>query len=327
MSAWSTVREMARKMRSISPAKSVTKLPRTVKLAGVLAALLSVGGYVPIAIALKGVHTHGGSHPATPAHAAIVGGKPAQPGAFAAVAYIVDLRGNEVGQCTGTVVAPKLILTAGHCAENVKNGLVNKSSGYRVLTGSLDLGTTEPQVSTVLGVLVYEGYARRVDDGDAALLVLSTPTTAPAIALASASNQGDLQAGTPAMVVGWGITHYAQRRSPESLQWAPTAVQGRQWCKRNAWPFYVRSEICTIDPPSYATGACEGDSGGPLLVTGPAGEPVQIGITIHGYGKCSTHHPSVFTRVDLVTSWVHTWIEAYKPPPSPPPASPSPPAS
>jgi secreted trypsin-like serine protease len=293
---------------------------RPVKLAGVLAVLLlSVGIFVPIAIALKAVHTDGGRHPATKAHEAIIGGTPAQAGTFASVAYIEDLRGNKVGQCTGTVVAPKLILTAGHCVVNMKTGVMNKSSGYRVLTGSLDPATAAPQVSTVLGVLVDESFARRVDDGDAALLVLSTPTTAPAITLATASNQEELRAGTQAMIAGWGRTEYKQERPTERLQWADTVVQGRQWCKRNAPPFYVRSEICTIDPPRYATGACEGDSGGPLIATGSAtGEPIQIGIAIHVYGRCSTRHPSVFTRVDEISSWVHTWVEAYKLPPPPP---------
>jgi len=315
-------------MQSISPAKSMRMtFIGPVKLAGVLAVLLSVaGGSVPVAIALEGVHGDGGPHPAMKAHEAIIGGAPARAGTFASLAYIVDVRGSEVGQCTGTVVAPKLILTAGHCAENVKTGIVNKSSGYVVLTGSLDPATIEPQVSTVLGVLVDEAFVRRVDDGDAALLVLSTPTTAPAITLANASDLRDLRAGTPAMMAGWGRTQYGQRRPIERLQWAHTAVQGGRWCKRNAPPFYLRSEICTIDPPRYSTGGCNGDSGGPLLASEPTGgEPIQIGIAIHVYGRCSTRRPTVFTRVDPISSWVHTWIEAYKLPPTPTP-TPSPPA-
>jgi secreted trypsin-like serine protease len=263
------------------------------------------------------------------AHAAVIGGKPAQDGTFASVAYIIDIRGNTGGKCTGTVVAPLLVLTAAHCAENMKTGVLNKPSGYRVVTGSVAMTSAEPQVLMVSSVLVYEGFVRGVDDRDAALLVLSTPTTAPAITLASTSDLGLLQKGSEAMIAGWGRTHYQQSHPTERLQWADTALQAGQWCKRNAPPFYARSEICTITPPSYATGACEGDSGGPLLAQAPGrGEPIQIGITAHGYGRCSTHLPSVYTRVDLISSWVHTWIAAYKLPPTPPPtppASPTPP--
>ena len=76
---------------------------------------------------------------------------------------------------------------------------------------------------------------------------------------------------------------------------------------------------------SYETGACEGDSGGPLLATWPSnGSLVEIGVTIHVYGECSTTHPTVFTHADLISSWAHEWIEAVKPPPAPAPPSPTP---
>jgi trypsin len=263
----------------------------------------------------------------TVAHEAIVGGRPAQAGTFASIAEILDFRGGEAGKCTGTVVAPTLILTAGHCAENMKTGVANGASGYRVFTGGVD-EAGERQVSTVSGVIVYEGFARSVDNGDAALLVLSTATAAPALKLATPSGGGRAQAGSVATIAGWGRTHYAQRRPTEGLRWADTVVQGNRWCKRNAPPFYARSEICTIDPPSYLTGACEGDSGGPLLAPdGPDGELVQIGIAIHGYDRCSTRLPTVFTRAEAIASWVQTWVDAYAPPSSPQPSPPPLPSS
>ena len=46
------------------------------------------------------------------------------------MAYVLDVRGNEVGQCSGTVVAPNLILTAGHCAEDMQTGVVERSLGF-----------------------------------------------------------------------------------------------------------------------------------------------------------------------------------------------------
>jgi len=251
------------------------------------------------------------------ANAAIIGGEPAQAGMFASVAEILDIRGREVGQCTGTVVAPNLVLTAGHCAENVKTGIANGSTGYRILTGGVE-ETSERQISTVSGVLPYEGYARKVDDSDAALLVLSTATTAPAVRLATAANRAKLHAGSRATIVGWGETHYGQSGPTRALNWASTVVQSNHWCKRNAPPFYGRSEICTIDPPSYATGACSGDSGGPLLTRAVNGEVVEVGIAVHVYTACSTRLPTVFTRVKPLAAWVQTWIDAYKVAPSPP---------
>ncbi len=258
------------------------------------------------------------------AHTSIIGGTSAADGTFPSLAYVVDVQGRDVYQCTGTVVAPSLILTAGHCAENMKSGVVNSPSGYRVVTGAVDPMSPTANVSTVLGVIVYPGLARRVDDGDAALLVLSNPIAAPPLGLATRSNARRLRRGSVAVMAGWGIASYGQRLPTERLQSAGTVVQGRKWCRVNARPFYVKNEICTVSPPRYETGACSGDSGGPLLARGPTGQQIQIGIAVHVYGRCSTLRPSVYVSTGAISSWVHTWIAAYKLPPVSPPRVPPP---
>ena len=271
--------------------------------------------------------------PSPRAHVAIIGGTAAQAGSFPSLAYVIDIKGAYAYQCSGTVVAPSLVLTAGHCAENTKTGARFKPSGYRVVTGATDPLAPGATVSSVLGVIVYPRFARKLDEGDAALLVLANPVAAPPIALATASQMKRLKAGLEATMAGWGLTSFTQRLPTETLQSADTVVQGRRWCALNAPPFSANGEICGIAPPSYATGACSGDSGGPLLAQLPGGGPIQIGIAVHVYGQCSTHRPSVFVKVSAIAAWIHTWIAAYRsspaspnraPAPSPPPAPTSP---
>lgn len=251
------------------------------------------------------------------ARVAVIGGQPAEPGTFPWVAYVLDFRGNEVGQCSGTVLAPNLVLTAGHCAENMQTGVVNDASGYQVTTGNVDWAApeTDKQVSGVTRVIPCPCFDRHTLVGDVALLQLSTPTTAPAVTLAS-----NPPGGTAALLAGWGRTSYQQDGSVERLRWAQTMVQSPGSCEREASPFGPGSELCTIDPPDRQTGVCEGDSGGPLLVAEPsaAGGMVQIGVASHGYGECATTRPSVFTRVDAISAWVRGWVQALA---SSPPAS------
>jgi hypothetical protein len=243
------------------------------------------------------------------AHVAVIGGQPAEPGTFPWMAYVLDIRGDEGGQCSGTVVAPNLILTAGHCAENMQTGVVNDASGYQVTTGNVDWAAPEAgkQVSGVTRVIPCPCFDRHTLVGDVALLQLSTPTTAPAVTLAS-----NPPGGTAVLLAGWGETYYNQNTPVERLQWARTVVQSPQWCEREAPPFSPASEVCTIDQPDRRTGGCEGDSGGPLLEPEPsaAGGMVQIGVTSHGYNDCATTSPRVLTRVDAISAWVRGWAQA-----------------
>jgi hypothetical protein len=296
---------------------SVIPRARAVLAVAVLAAIIAVP---PAAGASRG-------HPGAPrrhsAHIAVIGGQPADPGTFPWMAYILDFRGNEVGQCSGTVVAPNLVLTAGHCAENMQTGVVNEASGYRVLTGNVDWAApeTEKQTSGVTRVIVCSCHDRHTAVGDVALLQLSTPTTAPAVTLASHP-----ASGTGALLAGWGDTYPKQETLVEQLRWAQTVVQSPESCERGASPFSPASEICTIDPPDHQTGVCSGDSGGPLLVAEPSapGGMVQIGVASHGYDECATTSPSVFTRVDAISAWVRGWAQALA---SAPPISASIPAN
>jgi secreted trypsin-like serine protease len=243
------------------------------------------------------------------AHIAVVGGQTAGPGTFPWMAYVFDVRGNRAGQCSGTVVAPNLVLTAAHCAENKQTGVLNEASGYQVVTGNVDRGApaTERQVSGVARVIVCSCFDRRTDVGDVALLELSAPTSAPVVTFAPSPRDG-----TEALLAGWGLTYYNQESPSERLQWAATVVQHAERCEHEAPPFVPASQICVMDTPSRQTGACEGDSGGPLLLPEPSavGGMVQIGVADHVYGECSTTSPSVFTRVDVISAWVRGWAKA-----------------
>ena len=258
-----------------------------------------------------------GSQPTPLAHATVIGGSPAEPGTFPSLAFVIDVKGALADQCTGTVVAANLVLTAAHCAENMQTGDLNRGD-FEVVTGAVEWDAPARQLSGVSRVIIYPQFSRRLDDGDAALLVLSTPTTAPAITLATAANAGWVHAGTAGTIAGWGKTHYLQSVSTKRLQEAPTGVQTSSWCTHHAVLFDPKKEICTIDPPSYRTGGCEGDSGGPLIAVDPAsGEPFEIGVTIRAQYTCATRFPTVFTRVSDIYPWVHRWIAALKPPPAP----------
>jgi secreted trypsin-like serine protease len=240
------------------------------------------------------------AHASTRAHASIIGGQQAEAGTFPWLAYIEDRRGRTVGQCSGTVVAPNLVLTAGHCAEDVRTEVERDPSGYVVRTGNVDWTSPETRVSGVSEVIVYPGYHdRRSADGDAALLVLSTPTTAPVIPLDTVPS-----AGLRARIAGWGVTSPGQRESPNTLRWAETTVQSSEWCERYLSDFDAQAQLCAYDSRTYSTAICGGDSGGPLIWESTPGAPVEIGVEDEGVVSCSPSYATVFVAANLIEWWV-----------------------
>jgi trypsin len=301
------------------------RLRSFVWLGAVLALLL--GASDAAARTHPGAATHPRATPRAVANAAIVGGAPAAGAAFPWLAEMLDVRGDETIECTGSVVAPRLILTAGHCVENLTTGAAYPASGFSVLTFTQSARGGERQLSSVSGVIPYEGFKRSVDTGDAALLALSAPVRAPAITLGTSAGAGQLQAGTTATIVGWGKTRFTEREPSRTLRSAGTVVQASTWCARTAPPFLVSGELCALDAPSYSSGGCNGDSGGPLLVAGANGVPVDVGIAVHVYGRCSTRRPTVFTRIEAIAPWLDSWIAAYAQPATPAPAPPAAPVT
>jgi trypsin len=253
------------------------------------------------------------------------GGEQSDWGFMAFVAYF-DASGNPEFVCSGTVIAPNVVLTAGHCTVDEGTDVPLDPSGYVIVTNSVDwTNTSQRQLSAVSRVIVNPGYDPASDEDDAALLILSTPTTAPAIPLASSADESLYDGGTGAAIAGWGAT-YDGGPSVEYLQWAPTVVQDSGYCAQFDPYFDSSSELCAVNPPDFSTGTCNGDSGGPIAAYDASGQLVEVGVTDEGPVDCDTETADYFAATLPLSAWAESWIQAVAPPPSSPPPSP-PPAS
>ena len=269
-----------------------------------LAALLAIALIASVAI---GPAQAASDQPS--AGASIVGGKPAAPGQFPWMAFVVGFVGEGVLACSGTVIAPRVVLTAAHCVVNEQRTRVNDPAGYRVVTGVTNWTDPAAQVSEVTQLIPYPKWGTfksddpRYEFGDAALIVLSAPVTVPGVALAKPGDSRFLRIGTHARVAGWGQTYYEQEGFTESLMWAKTVVESSH-CE-GLW-----GRICAIDFPRVESSVCHGDSGGPIFVKDPKRGWLEIGITEAVLYKCTTHRPQLFTRVDVLRKWIFGRIRA-----------------
>jgi secreted trypsin-like serine protease len=246
------------------------------------------------------------------AHASIVGGNVVAIEALPSLAFVQSEDASTITNCTGTVVSPRVVLTAAHCL--IDDAAVRPADEFVVVTGTTDLRAVNPaNVFGVGQVVVYPGFELEELHGDAGLLVLSRSTSSPAIRMTTSSDLGLLSAGTPVVIAGWGGTGGRSPASPV-LQAAETVVQRPGYCQRAVAAYYLffspQVQLCAVDPPSFSTATCHGDSGGPAIARDPSGNLVEVGITSLGEPECSTYDPNVFTRVDRISSWVSRWIAA-----------------
>ena len=243
---------------------------------------------------------------AAPATAAqpkqIIGGTTAAVSAWPSIAHItVDLNNGFIAQCGGTVVASEWIVTAAHCAvDDQRAGFPSYApQQFEVTTGRPDLRTNAGQELGVSQVIVHPAYDANGPSlgNDIALLRLSSPTSAPAMAVAK---RADLDAGAYVMldgvpnVAGWGLTNGNDddSDSPELREvFAP--IRTNATCATFDADFESSTMLCAGAP---GKSSCHGDSGGPLVVFTRDRTPVLYGVVSWGAPKCD-QAVSFYSRV------------------------------
>jgi secreted trypsin-like serine protease len=267
------------------------------------------------------------------AQASVIGGSPATIEQFPYLAYIEAGNKRRGFACTGTVVAPRVVLTAAHCVESVETGTFSKPAEYKVAIGVANpKQATAENVYDVVATHVFPSFDPGVVHGDAAVLILSRPTTAPVLALAGPADAALYEGGAVVSVAGWGVTSANARQAPANMRTTAMTVQKDSLCARKTKGFYKdysgAVQLCLLSTPKKTSGTCFGDSGGPAVATRPDGTPVELAVISVVGPLCSPQAPNVLTRVDYVSTWVSEWIAATEsgaPAPFVDPAAPLPP--
>jgi secreted trypsin-like serine protease len=275
-------------------------------------------------IVLVAAAPQGKAEPGSGAQASIIGGHSASIAEFPSLAYLIGEDATGAFSCTGTVIAPRVILTAGHCVENLEAGAMYPDGSFAVATGVANLKRIErSQISEVEQAVVFPGFTPKKLHGDAGLLILAEPVAAPPLPLATAADAALYAGGSPIDIAGWGQTNPRVPGGPAQLQAGSSVVLPPGECKdktKRYEPDYVTAQqVCAVDIPSKKSGACHGDSGGPAIAHRADGTPVEIGIVSTGGPNCNLALPNIFTRVDYISTWVAGWVAAAEtgtPPPA-----------
>lgn len=206
---------------------------------------------------------------------AVIKGKPSDASQDAVVLLVhYDPRNGTFGQCTGTLLAPNLVLTARHCVADTDPYAACDGDGNPLAAGAIRKNRPADTM------LVFTGKDRPkfgeqrvqpagkgkqiVDDGgknlcnhDFALILLEEPIENAEIA--PIRLEGDVEVGETITAVGWGVTD----RTP-----MPDVRQQRNGIAvTEVGPFEGGPRDAPIPPNEFQVGEsiCSGDSGGPAI--------------------------------------------------------------
>lgn len=229
----------------------------------------------------------------------IVGGSPAASDAYPWVVQLVDAASDSLYDghwCAGTLIHPRWILTAAHCAVD-DDGRSLAPSDIDVVTDIHDLRADSGTRLPIDRLIVHPGF----DDGDywrndIALIELATPADFAPIPLVA---QGLELAGQSATVLGWGDTT-GYYEFPDLLHEVTVPVVSNTDCNEAFLASALYSEppisgemLCAGSP---GRDACYDDSGGPLVIQNDAGH-VLAGLVSWGEGCAQPGFFGVYTRV------------------------------
>ena len=237
---------------------------------------------------------------------AVVGGGPANPAAWPYLAALYQENGKTIWEsqfCGGTVVAPRLVVTAAHCLWKKDGTPAHDQAALRVRVGDPKLDGT---VGTSAGVVAI---ARPPADEppfrpDIAVITLDQDLPVQPI-LVSGDSRWALRAGASAWTAGWG-TLWEQGASPETMHDVKLRTLAPGMCKTlvDATAF----EVCAGEPLFGGTDSCQGDSGGPLTGWGYDKREYLVGVVSEGFGCARAFLPGLYTRTDFAP--VAAWLES-----------------
>ena len=226
--------------------------------------------------------------------------------------------------CGGTAIAPLVVLTAAHCAddwhEDESGNWISTKGDIQAVVGTDSIrSVSSSQVRQIASVVLHEKWSGILERGDDIALVklrapvnsvsrLSTLPESDSAALAYAAGFGLISATrATGSTQSWRSPEGLVRAGSEILREVSLPIVTAQACS-SAYPALNTSRALCAGYEAGAKDSCWGDSGGPLNVLDSLGCPYQVGIVSFGRGCAAKQAYGVYTRVSAYASWIRSQV-------------------
>ena len=229
----------------------------------------------------------------------VLGGTNVAPGQFPWMAALVDAgakRAIDGMYCGGSVLAPRVVLTAAHCLPGVREPELDVVVGRTRMSRESDGERVD-----VSKILRHPGYDATEQRNDLALLQLARPVAATPLALPGATEPQLAAPGTRVVTAGWGTTSEGGDAS-DDLQFVRLTVRSDARCDKQYGDVDAGTQVCASSSRA-GEDSCQGDSGGPLFA-GEGPDARILGIVSYGFGCGRAGVPGVYTRVGGFAQWI-----------------------
>jgi secreted trypsin-like serine protease len=190
--------------------------------------------------------------------------------------------------CGGALVAPRVVLTAGHCVDGS-----GRNADIKAVAGVTDLKSAEALTAKSVRIIRAAGFEDETKGRDWAVIQLDKPLPLATLPLVQGpGDQGDFT------VMGWGQLREDSVRQERRLHFATVPTVPDATCAAE----YKKAGVHLVSPESICAGrtgvdTCQGDSGGPMIGRDNTGQWVQVGIVSWGLGCARDGYPGVYTQI------------------------------
>jgi secreted trypsin-like serine protease len=235
------------------------------------------------------------------APAPVIGGTNAPAGAWPDAAAILYKQsdGTDAQMCSGTLIAPTVVLTAGHCDPALDPSI-----------GTLDnvlLGTTSlarPQDGETVPVARVIQYPNSQSSIDVTVIVLARPAVEAPRAVATGWARLDIQNTAAVEFVGYGSIDKDGNTYIDDIQQAQSTITDFDCTKMPGCNTAARPDG-ELGAGGMGIDTCPGDSGGPMYLLTAYGK-FLAGVTSRSYDNAqfACSEGGIYGRPDKIVDWI-----------------------